>query len=215
MASDLARRSSRTLFNRSRLRVTLSRTHTPPHTHTLPHTHFLLLSLSLGKTSPPRPPHRAGRGKQPLQADATPQSHTCTQTDTHARPTDISHLSVSSRNRKYIYTHTNTHTRARVNNNIRPSCKKKVVLRLLLSAYCCCAGRAPSVSSTLDVGAHLVLRRSPVPVYSLSLSLSLPLSLFLSLFTPARVSVATRARQPAEERESIRRGPSNQPTQRR
>lgn len=209
-----ARRSSRTLFNRSRLRVTLSRTHTPPHTHTLPHTHFLLLSLSLGKTSPPRPPHRAGRGKQPLQADATPQSHTCTQTDTHARPTDISHLSVSSRNRKYIYTHTNTHTRARVNNNTRPSCKKKVVLRLRLSAYCCCAGRAPSVSSTLDVGAHLVLRRSPVPVclLSVSISVSLPLSLFLSLFTPARVSVATRARQPAEERESIRRGPSNQPT---
>lgn len=112
----------------------LSHVHTHRLTHTHSHTHFLLLSLSLGKTSPPRPPHRAGRGKQPLQADATPQSHTCTQTDTHARPTDISHLSVSSRNRKYIYTHTNTHTRARVNNNIRPSCKKKVVL---LSDYDC------------------------------------------------------------------------------
>lgn len=80
-----ARRSSRTLFNRSRLRVTLSRhthrlTHPPythnTHTHTH-NTHTLTLTLRLSATvpQPVGPPHRAAP-TPPLTTRAHRQTHT-------------------------------------------------------------------------------------------------------------------------------------------
>lgn len=110
-----ARRSSRTLFNRSRLRVTLSRTHTPPHTHTPTHT----FSFSLSLENLPSPSVQVAANRSPSQRDT---SHTRAHRQTHTRARPISLISPCLQQKVYT-------------RNIRPSYKSPPV-RLRLSTYC-------------------------------------------------------------------------------
>lgn len=70
----------------------LSHVHTHRLTHTLPHTHFLLLSFS--RNLPPLSSVQVAANRSPSQRD-TSHTRAHRQTHTRARPTDISHLSVS------------------------------------------------------------------------------------------------------------------------
>lgn len=114
----------------------LSHVHTHRLTHTHSHTHTFSFSLFLSEK-----PHLPALPTVQVAANSLSKptrhhSHTRAHRQTHTRARPISLISPCPLGTEsiYIYTHTNTHTRARVNNNIRPSCKKKVVL---LSDYDC------------------------------------------------------------------------------
>lgn len=172
----------------------LSHVHTHRLTHTLPHT--LSPSLFLSKTSPP-PPCRSRQTD--LQANATPVTHV--HTDRHTRAPDryLSSLRVSSRK----YTHV----------------IYDQVIKVLLSDYDClptalCGSpfallRLFNSRRRCPLSPPPIARGCPVSTLclclylSLSLSLSAPLSFSHCLRLP--VSVATRARQPAEERVDLTR----------